>query len=255
MTAHPSTEPSTKICRYCGKEFVPVTSWQKCCPPTEKEADSCAYKLRKQRFKAWIAENPEQYAASKRKYNDRVRKKRRPYQREYARKRRAADPGAHNKYIRDRRHANPVHHAKVRADWNAKNPKKLKMYRKRGYKKNAEVIKARSRDYTARRAAKLAEAKRVLAQREPDPRITLAVCLERQDFKGYSIANPLFFDVVRSKASEQRKARQDRRKKLYKRNAEELARERQRLASVPDIDLPTIAEQARANITQPPEAK
>jgi hypothetical protein len=50
-----------------------------------------------------------------------------------------------------------VHHAKVRAAWNAKNPKKLKVYSRRAYKKNAEKIKAASRDYTARRAAKLAE--------------------------------------------------------------------------------------------------
>jgi len=121
---------------------------------------------------------------------------------------------------------------------------------------NPEAGRQRMQVHRARQQQKLAKADRILAEQQPDPRIILAICLEREGLEGYSLANPLFFDVIRPKPSDQRKARQDRRKKLYKRHSEELERERQRLASVPENELPTVKERARLQIKQqPPEPK
>jgi hypothetical protein len=117
---------------------------------------------------------------------------------------------------------------------------------------NKAAARKRTAAFRARERAHLADLKRIVdaAKQPPDPRITLAACLERQGLEGYGLANPLFFDVVRPKSGEQREARQDRRKKLYKRHTAELERERHRISSLSENELRILAEEARSRIRQ-----
>jgi hypothetical protein len=101
----------------------------------------------------------------------------------------------------------------------------------------------------ARLLAKAAETER-LAQKQPDPRITLAVCLELQSQSRRAMRDQLFPDLVRKKARDQIKARYGRTKDLFRRHPSEFAAERQRLAALPESDRRSIAESARAQISQ-----
>ncbi len=152
-----------------------------------------------------------------------------------AKARYAKDPDKPKEAARKRRAANPE---KARESDRARYPIK----RARAEAKLAAKIVALAK----------AQADRILAEAKPldDPRITLAVCLERQGLKGYGLSDPLFFDVARPKSSEQREARQDRRKKLYKRHPKELERERQRVASLSENEVRILAEEARSRIKQ-----
>jgi hypothetical protein len=98
--------------------------------------------------------------------------------------------------------------------------------------------------------AKLADAERMRVEHAPDPRITLAVCLELQGVREYDMRDQLFPDVKRSEASDQRKARHDRVKKLFKRHPEEFERERKRIIPLSETERMDVAEKARLQIAR-----
>jgi hypothetical protein len=99
--------------------------------------------------------------------------------------------------------------------------------------------------------AKIRRALLLLEKDEPDPRITLAVCLENKALKPYKMKDQLFPDVADRKPSRQRELRYSRVKNLYKRNSEEFERERVRIGLLSESEQEALAQKAVAKIPRP----
>ena len=109
-------------------------------------------------------------------------------------------------------------------------------------------MQALEQELTSTRAELAAAEAAQLTKAAPDPRITLAVCLELQGIVPYNMRDQLFPDVKRAKASEQRTARHDRVKKLLSRGRDEFERERKRIAPLSSSERVAEAKNARLRI-------
>lgn len=95
------------------------------------------------------------------------------------------------------------------------------------------------------------EAAREAQTLPPDPHVTLAACLALRGIKPYEMRDELFPRVFRPAASEQRQARYSRVKQLFRRDGEEIEREKIRLAKLSESDRETAAEAARQEFQKP----
>jgi hypothetical protein len=132
--------------------------------------------------------------------------------------------------------------------YRAAHPEKARQGCRRYYAKHRMAQNADSRRRYAEKTRKLAEAERILAEQQPNPRITLAVCLELQGLKKYAMKDLVFADLHYPNAAKQRAARKARTTELFRRHAQEFDCERQRLASLPENERLSVAERAASQI-------
>ena len=144
--------------------------------------------------------------------------------------------------------------------WAARTPEQIEDDRRKAREAYARRYPARSPEkvqkdhernlakYQARQA-KLAAAEGIIAKHAPDPRITLAVCLEIQGLTKYEMKDQVYADLSYPDKTKQREARKARTSELFRRKPKEFERERKRLTFISQAEQLAVAEQARSQIT------
>lgn len=119
-----------KICKKCGKEYIPTGTYQFYC-------EECMPIVAKERYKVWIKNHPEKRAEIDKRYRETHKEE----VKERAKRWEKLHPDKRKKYTKRWQELHPDKVKKIMQDWRINNPDKYKLSYQRWKKEHPEEVK------------------------------------------------------------------------------------------------------------------